>query len=413
MTRSAAPFAGPRMLLVAAAGIFLVGPAQTFGVAPFVEPLLATFGWPRAVISTAYALGTLAGAGGVVLSGRLLDRYGHRRVLTGAALAFAMALLAASAIRDPLTLTLGFALLRGAGIGAVLLGSRTLIAQWYVRRRGWALSLGAVAGALSAALFPALALALISRIGWRATWQLSAVVILLVLVPLAGLVVRDRPEQVGQHPDGLPISASSSGDVVADEAAWRPAEALRTRQFWLLLGASMVPGLVGTGLDFNQVALMGERGLSPTVAATDFTVAAAVNLPAALLSGRLVDRRPVRFTLAAGQLLLAVATLCLLIVGTPTAAYLYGALRGLTLGLWAVAIDSAWPTYFGRRYLGGIRGLTFAAEIVGAALGPLPFGLVYDLVGGYTAALLGVATLPLLATALVLAAPPPGRSVKV
>jgi len=164
----AAPFDGPRMLLVAAVGIFLVGPAQTSGVAPFVEPLLATFGWPRSVISTAYALGTLAGAGGVVVSGRLLDRYGQGRVLTGAALAFAAALLAASAIRDPLTLTLGFALLRGAGIGAVLLGSRTLNSQWYVRRRGWALSLGAVAGALSAALFPALAVALIARIGWRA-----------------------------------------------------------------------------------------------------------------------------------------------------------------------------------------------------------------------------------------------------
>lgn len=337
----AAPFDGPRMLLVAAAGIFLVGPAQTSGVAPFVEPLLAEFGWPRSVILTAYALGTLVGAAGVVLSRRLLDRYGHRRVLTGAALAFAAALLAASAIRNPLTLTLGFALLRGAGIGAVLLGSRTLISQWYVRRRGWALSLGAAAGALSAALFPALAVFLVDRIGWRATWQLCALAIVLVLVPLAALVTRDRPEQVGQHPDGLPPLVTSSGEGVSEEAAWRPRDALRTRQFWLLLGASMVPGLVGTGLDFNQVALMGERGLSPAVAATVFTVAAVVNLPAALLSGRLVDRRPVRHTLAIGLVLLAGATLWLLAVGTPPAAYAYGAMRGLTLGLWAVAIDAA------------------------------------------------------------------------
>jgi hypothetical protein len=59
------------MLLVAAAGTFLAGPAQISGVAPFVEPLLAEFGWPRSVNSTAYALGTLAGADGVVLSRRL------------------------------------------------------------------------------------------------------------------------------------------------------------------------------------------------------------------------------------------------------------------------------------------------------------------------------------------------------
>lgn len=52
--------------------------------------------------------------------------------------------------------------------------------------------------------------------------------------------------------------------------------------------------------------------------------------------------------------------------------------------------------------------MTFAAEIVGAALGPLPFGLVYDPAGNYRAALLGVAILPLVATAMVLAAPLPG-----
>ena len=51
-----------------------------------------------------------------------------------------------------------------------------------------------------------------------------------------------------------------------------------------------------------------------------------------------------------------------------------------------------------RRSLGGIHGLTFGAEIVGAVLGPLPFGLICDLLGSYTAAITGVLILPAAAT---------------
>ncbi len=71
-----------------------------------------------------------------------------------------------------------------------------------------------------------------------------------------------------------------------------------------------------------------------------------------------------------------------------------------------MAIDATWPAYYGRRRLGSIRGITFAAEIVGAALGPIPFGLVYDATGDYTAAILGLLILPVAAAGAVLAATP-------
>lgn len=57
--------------------------------------------------------------------------------------------------------------------------------------------------------------------------------------------------------------------------------------------------------------------------------------------------------------------------------------------------------------LGSIRGMTFAAEIVGAALGPSPFGIVYDALGSYDVAILGLVVLPVVATGAVLLATPP------
>lgn len=111
-------FSGRTMILIAGLGVFLAGPAQTYGVAVFINPILEEFGWSRSVISSAYAFGTLAGAGGVVLTGRLLDRFGHRRVFAVSALGFGGALIAMSLTTDPWTLALGFALVRGFGIGA-------------------------------------------------------------------------------------------------------------------------------------------------------------------------------------------------------------------------------------------------------------------------------------------------------
>lgn len=397
------------MLLIAGWGVFLAGPAQTYGVAVFIDPMLAEFGWSRSLISSAYAIATLVGAAGVIVTGRLLDRYGHRWVLTGAALGYGLAMVIMGTVADPLTLTIGFSLLRGFGIGALLLASRTLVPQWYVRRRGRALSLVAVGGALSLALVPAANGWLIDQFGWRTTWWINALSVWLLFLPLAAWLVRDRPEQIGQLPDGLPPPSPQGGDPDGDELAWRPRAALRTRSFWLILGASMVPGLVITGLDFNQVSILTERGLSAGSVALVFTASSIVILPASLVAGQLVDRFPSRFVLGAGQLLLAAALAWLLIADTLVLAITYGVLRGLTLGLWPVALDATWPAYYGRRYLGGIRGLTFGAEIVGAAIGPLPFGLIYDLLGSYTAAIMGVIPLALAAMVAVLAAVPPGR----
>jgi cyanate permease len=72
-----------------------------------------------------------------------------------------------------------------------------------------------------------------------------------------------------------------------------------------------------------------------------------------------------------------------------------------------VAADVAWPAYFGRRHLGSIRSVGFSVGIVGAALGPIPFGLAYDFLGGYNVAIAALLVLPIMATVAVLRSPPP------
>lgn len=394
------------MLALAGLAIFLSGPAQTYGVSAFVDPMLAELGESRSLFSTTYAIGTLMSAFTLLIVGRQIDRYGSRLVMTLAAVVFAGALFFMSGVGGVPTLAIGFSLLRASGQGVLTLAARTLVPHWFVRRRGRAFSIIGLAATASLAVVPVANEVMIRHLGWREAWRINGIVMLLVLAPLLWFFVRDRPEQVGQHPEGIPPDPTLPYQAV-DEYGHTLPQAMRTPAFWALIGAGLAPSLVLTGLSFNQVAILTDRGLPATLAAATFTVESLVGLPTTLMAGSLADRFPHRFTLAAGQVFLAVAMVVLLLADSTALALLYAALRGVSGGFWSVAADVAWPSYFGKRHLGNIRGFGYSMGIAGAALGPLPFGLAYDLLGGYDPAILGLLVLPVVAGLAVLLARTP------
>lgn len=391
-------FSGWTMLGVSGVSLLLSGAAQTYGIAVFVDPMLAEFGWSRSLISSAYAIATLVGAGAVVLAGPLIDRHGHRAVMAVTSLLFALALLLMGAVANPLTLVLGLALLRASGASVLSLAARTLASQWFIRRRGRAVGLINIGKMLGMGLVPLVSALLIEWLGWRNAWRINALIVGLVLVPATALLVRGRPEQLGQHPDGQPLHlATAGGATPLAETASTLRQALHTRVFWLLLGASAAPALVTNGLSFSQVSIFTDRGLDPALAATIFAIESGVALPVTLLAGWLCDRVAPRYVLALGLATLALAMVLLALTTSVAAALAYGVIRGVSTGTWILAAEVAWPAAFGRRHLGSIQGVNFAVLFVGAALGPLPFALLYDARGRYDEALWALALLPLLA----------------
>ncbi len=408
-TRSHPHFSGWTMLGVASGVLLLSTPAQTYGFSVFIDPMLSQLGLSRSLTALAYTAATLVGAGAVFLVGSLIDRRGHRAVMTITAAAYVAALVAMGAVVGPLTLFVGFTLLRATGASVLTLAARTLVSQWFLRRRGRAVSIVNLGKMLGMAAVPPANALLIAQIGWRDAWRVNALAVAL-LVPLAFVLVRNRPEDVGQFPDGRRLDdAPDAVEPLHRTAArsWTRREALRTRAMWLLLSATFVPALVTNGLSFNQISILTEAGLTPTAAALTFTLESAVALPTTLVAGWLADRVGPRPVLALGQAMLAAALVCLAVADSAGLAIVFGVLRGLTTGTWLLAAEVAWPAFFGRQHLGGILGLSFAVAFVGAALGPLPFGLAADLAGSYRVAIWAIAVLPALSTAAVLLARPP------
>lgn len=414
MSATTAPFArrlpffyGWAVLAVASLGVFLTGPAQTYGVSVFIEPMLQELGWGRSLFSAMYSAASIVAGLSMLVFGRYFDRIGARVAVTALAVLYGIACFGMSIVADPLGLAVGFTALRIFGQASLGLACSTLAALWFVRLRGRATSITVLGMALSNAVFPPALQFLISENGWRATWMFVGVLIWIALIAPAAIILRDRPESVGLEPDGRPRSAAKDGAAARVEHEWTVRQAVRSPTFWLLLVATIAPGTVMTGLVFHQVSLFATRDLSAELAATSLSVYAVAFAATTFVVGGILDRAPARGVLIGGLLLLPLTVLWLMLTTTPYQALVYGALLGIVLGTHATTSTVLWATYYGRRHLGSIRGITQATIVVSAATGPLILSVPYDLTGSYTTGLWLMAALPLLCAASAALAGPP------
>jgi MFS family permease len=151
--------------------------------------------------------------------------------------------------------------------------------------------------------------------------------------------------------------------------------------------------LVSTGLFFHMVSIFNQQGLSPSVVATVYIPIAFATAAANMAGGILTDRIPLRFLLAFGLFLQAAALVLAGQLQGPSSALLFGTILGATSGITRAISTISWPTFFGRKNLGSIYGFSASAGVIGAAVGPIPFGFVYDRLGSYQPVLLILATI--------------------
>ena len=166
------------ILVVGTVGALASVPGQTAGVSVFTDDLSDTTGLTRLQLSIAYLVGT--GSSGFLLGygGRAIDRFGSRVVAFVATVGLAATTFSLSFVGPMSTalglvvMSIGFGALRFSGQGLLTLSSRTMIAQWFDRRRGLVSSLSSAVVSFVFAAAPAMLLVLIEIDGFRTAWRL-------------------------------------------------------------------------------------------------------------------------------------------------------------------------------------------------------------------------------------------------
>ena len=404
-------FYGWVILAVSGLGMFLSGPGQTYAVSLFVDHIIVDLGWSRTTVSGLYTMGSLTAATGMFLVGRLLDRFGARLVLPIVAIMFGCSLIFISNAATHVHLYLGFAFIRFLGQGSMTLIPTTLVSLWFVRLRGRVMALNTLGSVLSQALFPLLIHLLISGFGWRSAWVALALLVWALMVIPSIALVRRTPESVHMLPDGKKTTNElQSGETIDHEESFTLNESLKTRSFWLLLFSGSSHSLIGTALVFHHVSLMGSRGLDMVTSTSALSFIAPGALLGTFMAGFLCDKFPNRYVLLGGQATLIVPMVLAISMDQTWQAITYGFLIGLSGGILMTTSTVIWPNYFGRKHLGSIRGIVTVGSVGSAALGPLPFGFIYDVFENYTSAVSIFLALPIACGLAALIAVPPRRS---
>jgi len=218
--------------------------------------------WSRGDASIAVSLATLLAGFLMPLGAKLINMWGTRKVII---IGLAFSTLNLFLLSTVVTQLWHWIALWGViiPIGRILCGllpSQLNIMFWFNRKRAMAMGLLMIGAPIGGAFAPQLYTWFMNHMGgWRPGWMLSTGVMFIAFILSFG--VRNKPSDIGQHPDGIAPSAKMSGSQAGasndgirtfrTDYVWKVKEVLKTRTIWLLTVAGITQGMV-LGLVVNH-----------------------------------------------------------------------------------------------------------------------------------------------------------------
>jgi predicted MFS family arabinose efflux permease len=401
----------PAWLVAAVAFVALVG-AAGFRATPSVllQPLHEEFGWSRGTISAAVSVNLLLYGLTAPFAAALMEKFGVRRVVTGALLLVSAGSGLTVFMRQSWQLILCWGVLVGLGTGSMALSFVAIVVnRWFVARRGLVTGVLTAGGAAGQLVFLPVLARLTGSHGWRAA-ALTVAAAALLVVPLIRWRLRDRPAELGVRaygagPADVAVPSPAAAGGAARSALRSLGQAARTRPFWLLAGGFAICGATTNGLiGTHFIPAAHDHGMAQTTAAGLLALVGVFDIVGTVASGWLTDRVDSRWLLGGYY---ALRGLSLLVLPALFAATAHPSMLVFILfyGLdWVATVP---PTVaLCREYYGAggavVFGWVFASHQIGAALAATAAGLVRDRLGDYDAAWYGAGVLALTASLLSL-----------
>jgi MFS family permease len=255
-------------------------------------------------------------------------------------------------------------------------------------------------------LLPPLNELLIRLLGWRLTWLVSGVILVLIVIPLIAIFVRTRPSDLGLSRDGT-ASGEAIGTESAPTAGLTPRAAVATLTFWLLVGVFLLQLTGVSALNFHFVPFaIQEIGFTPQQAALFYGLAVGFSIVGRLSFGWLADRWAPTLLMAISLLLAALGPAVLelfflrLHLQEVGLLWLYAIPFGIGSGGNFVILPVLAGRCLGELHFSRIMGLLMTGSAVGVIIGIPLSGWVFDRTGSYEWVLIACLAVLLLSTLL-------------
>jgi len=385
--------------------VFIWSGCGPYAFSLFIKPLQAGLDWGRGEIMAAFTIFFLVVGVASPFIGRLVDHYGARIVISIGALIAGLGFVLLSLMHSLWYFYIGWAVvgLGGAATGPV--PATAIVSNWFKKRRGTAIgimSIGVGAGGL--VLAPLIGGYLIPNFGWRSSY-LALALLTWVIVPLALLVIKTKPTDIGLYPNGIEApDVNQASPSTAKGLTLRIA--LATPALWLIVVSFLTSAISQGGIIQSQVPYLEDIGFPVAVAAGALGGVGLGSLIGKFSFGWLCDRIPAKYACSIGLGFQLVGIIILMSVepASPLAIiWLYAIVMGVGAGSWLPTMSMLISTNFGLTAYGTIYGMVALAWSTGMATGPLIAGYMYDTMGTYHWAFITCVVLCVVAIPVVLA----------
>ncbi|MBW1721484.1 MAG: MFS transporter [Deltaproteobacteria bacterium] len=382
--------------------LFLTSGAR-FTIGVVFKPLMAEFGWDRSAVSLAFFANMTVFALSLLVTGRAYDRYGPRWVIAFSAVLLTSGFMGLALVERFWQFFLLYGVLAAVGMGGTTVPLvAALLSKWFHRHRGLAVSLGLAGSCLGQFILVPAFTGLVLRYGWRCSYFVLGLLMLVVILGLALFVIKGDPQGLGLKPWGyVEGGASEAGDDSRSAEAGLPdlglRQAMRTRSFWLFVFVMFVCG----GGDFlvttHLIPMVTDYGISPAVAGNMLGWLGLLSLAGILVAGPLSDRIGTKIPIALTFLLRTFLFLLLLRFHTGAGFYFFSGAFGFTLLITAPLNAILVGRLFGFSNLGLISGFITTIHHIGGGFWAFMGGVIFDRTGSYHPAFIISAALSLMA----------------
>ncbi len=341
----------------------------------FLKPIAEDMGWGRGALAVALLVGSIGAAVASPIAGMMIDRIGAKPVMLAGTLVIGFALLAGSRIALLWQLYVVFAFIGLGLMCATIIPCSLLISNWFIARRGTAMSGAFVGTSVGGMVMSPVANWIILNYGWRTAFAFSGLGILVLVIPVILLVIRTRPSEIGLEAYRCAGPETSGVD---DNWGFSVRQALSLRVFWQIAAIMLLVGLVTTGLGNHCVAYLTDLGHSPTRAAFAWSVVMGAMAVGKLSMGPIADRWGAKTVMAGASVLFSVSIGILTLAQPYWLVLAFAVVYGFALGAPLVINPLLTGDYLGIKNFATILGVLNVLATIGAAVGPVGAGIFFD-----------------------------------
>lgn len=341
----------------------------------FLVPVTEDMEWGRGALLMALLMGSVGTLIAAPVAGTAMDKIGVRPVMTVGTIIIGSGLLLGSRISHLWELYIIFAFI---GIGlmcATIIACAYVISNWYVSRRGMAMSFAFVGTSFGGMIMSPIVEWIIRIHGWRTAFVVAGIEMFVFVLPVVLLVIRSRPSDLGLEPYR---DAKAEADTAGENWGVSAKEALSLRVFWQIAAIMLIIGLVTGGLGNNCPAYLRDIGHSSQRAALAWAAVMGAMILGKLAIGPIADRWGAKNAMAGASVVFAVSIFILLFAQPYWVALVFAALYGFACSAPLIINPLLTSTYLGMRNFGALYGILSIMNTVGGAIGPVGAGLYHD-----------------------------------